>query len=36
VAVRHPKKGYASLRSRVSDVDGNRLTQTIIRAYQIG
>ncbi|OLF14169.1 hypothetical protein BLA60_03185 [Actinophytocola xinjiangensis] len=36
VSVRHPAKGYASLRARTSDVDGNRLAQTIIRAYQIG
>lgn len=36
VTVRHPRSGYASLRTRVSDVDGNRLSQTILRAYQIG
>ncbi|MFL6121958.1 S8 family serine peptidase [Actinophytocola sp.] len=36
VTVRHPRSGYASLRSRASDVDGNQLTQTIVRAYQIG
>jgi hypothetical protein len=36
VTVRHPANGYASLRSRTSDVDGNRLEQTILRAYQIG
>jgi hypothetical protein len=36
VTVRHPGSGYASLRSRASDVDGNRLEQTIVRAYQIG
>ncbi|OLF09076.1 hypothetical protein BLA60_21055 [Actinophytocola xinjiangensis] len=36
VTVRHPASGYASLRSTVSDVDGNRMTQTIVRAYRIG
>lgn len=36
VTVRHPRNGYASLRTRTSDADGNRLTQTILRAYQIG
>ncbi|WP_459719620.1 S8 family serine peptidase [Actinophytocola sp. KF-1] len=36
VTVRHPKGGYASLRSRAADADGNRLTQTIVRAYGIG
>ncbi|GAB3451834.1 S8 family serine peptidase [Actinophytocola sediminis] len=36
VTVRHPLAGHASLRANVSDVDGNRLTQTIVRAYQIG
>jgi subtilisin family serine protease len=35
VTVRHPQNGYASLRSRTSDADGNLLEQTIIRAYQI-
>jgi hypothetical protein len=34
--VRHPRHGYVSLRSRTSDVDRNRLAQTILRAYQIG
>jgi hypothetical protein len=36
VTVRHPRNGYASLRAVTSDVDGNRLAQTIVRAYQIG
>jgi hypothetical protein len=36
VSVRHPRSGFASLRSTVSDVDGNRLTQTVLRAYEIG
>ncbi len=36
VTVRHPKTGYVSLRSRTADADGNRLEQTIVRAYQIG
>ncbi|HEX6357921.1 S8 family peptidase [Actinophytocola sp.] len=36
VTVRHPQSGYASLRARTSDVDGNTLEQTIVRAYQIG
>jgi subtilisin family serine protease len=36
VAVRHPRSGYASLRTRASDADGNRLEQTVLRAYQIG
>ena len=35
VTVRHPRDGYASLRTRVADADGNRLEQTIIRAYQL-
>ncbi|MCT2582121.1 S8 family serine peptidase [Actinophytocola gossypii] len=35
VTVRHPRDGYASLRTKVSDVDGNTLTQTIVRAYQL-
>jgi hypothetical protein len=36
VTVRHPRNGYASLRTRTADADGNRLAQTIVRAYQIG
>ncbi|OLF19226.1 hypothetical protein BU204_02420 [Actinophytocola xanthii] len=36
VTVRHPRTGYVSLRTRVEDVDGNGLTQTIVRAYQLG
>jgi len=36
VTVRHPRTGYASLRSRATDADGNQLAQTVIRAYQIG
>ncbi len=36
VTVRHPKSGYASLRTRTSDADGNRLAQTSGRAYQSG
>jgi hypothetical protein len=36
VSVRQPRNGYVSLRSRVADADGNRLDQTIIRAYQLG
>jgi subtilisin family serine protease len=36
VTVRHPKTGYVSLRSRTADADGNRLEQTIVRAYQLG
>jgi subtilisin family serine protease len=36
VSVRHPRTSYASLRARTADADGNRLTQTIVRAYQIG
>ena len=35
VTVWHPRTGYASLRSRATDSDGNRLDQTIIRAYQL-
>jgi len=34
VTVRHPKNGYASLRTRTSDQDGNRRDQTILRPYQ--
>jgi hypothetical protein len=34
--VRQPRNGYVSLRSRAADADGNRLDQTIIRAYQLG
>jgi subtilisin family serine protease len=36
VTVRHPGSGYASLRSRTRDADGNTQAQTIVRAYQIG
>jgi subtilisin family serine protease len=36
VSVRQPRNGYVSLRSRAADADGNRLDQTIIRAYQLG
>ncbi|HYQ65029.1 S8 family peptidase [Actinophytocola sp.] len=36
VTVRHPRDGYISLRSRATDADGNRLDQTIVRAYQLG
>jgi hypothetical protein len=36
VTVRHPRAGYVSLRSRATDGDGNRLDQTIVRAYQLG
>jgi subtilisin family serine protease len=36
VSVRHPGNGYVSLRSSTADSDGNRLAQTILRAYQIG
>lgn len=36
VTVRHPRNGHASLRASTSDADGNRLEQTIVRAYQIG
>jgi subtilisin family serine protease len=36
VTVRHPGNGYVSLRASTADTDGNRLTQTIVRAYQIG
>ena len=35
VTVRHPKTGHVSLRSRTTDADGNRLEQTIVRAYQL-
>ncbi|MBB4911610.1 S8 family peptidase [Actinophytocola algeriensis] len=36
VSVRHPANGHVSLRSTASDSDGNRLTQTVLRAYQLG
>ncbi|WP_133909313.1 S8 family serine peptidase [Actinophytocola oryzae] len=36
VTVRHPRTGYVTLRSRTSDADGNRMAQTVVRAYQLG
>jgi subtilisin family serine protease len=35
VSVTHPVTGYASLRARATDADGNTADQTILRAYQI-
>ncbi|MCE6998301.1 S8 family serine peptidase [Saccharothrix sp. S26] len=35
VTVRHPRDGYVSLRARAADADGNRVEQTIVRAYQL-
>ncbi|SDM22304.1 S8 family peptidase [Allokutzneria albata] len=34
--VTHPASGFASLRAKASDADGNAVEQTIVRAYQIG
>ncbi|SFB23173.1 Serine protease, subtilisin family [Amycolatopsis marina] len=34
--VRHPADGFASLRATATDSAGNRVEQTIIRAYRIG
>ncbi|MFC7550803.1 S8 family serine peptidase [Plantactinospora sp. GCM10030261] len=36
VRVTNPAKGYASLRARATDTDGNTVEQTVLRAYQIG
>jgi hypothetical protein len=36
VSVHHPAAGYASLRVKAADTDGNTTTQTVIRAYRIG
>ncbi|MCW6008146.1 S8 family serine peptidase [Micromonospora sp. CPCC 205371] len=35
VAVTHPASGYASLRARATDADGNAVVQTILRAYAL-
>lgn len=35
VTTRHPRKGYATLRTRTSDTEGNTYAQTIVRAYEI-
>ena len=34
-AVRHPARGFVSLRARASDAAGNTVEQTVIRAYQL-
>jgi hypothetical protein len=36
VSATHPNTGYASLRARATDADGNTVNQTVLRAYQIG
>ena len=36
VQVDHPATGYASLRARATDADGDTVEQTVLRAYQIG
>ncbi|MEV4658782.1 S8 family serine peptidase [Micromonospora sp. NPDC049301] len=36
VSVTNPGTGYASLRARAADTDGNTVEQTSLRAYQIG
>jgi subtilisin family serine protease len=35
VAVNHPATGYASLRAKATDANGNTVTQTILRAYAL-
>jgi hypothetical protein len=36
VSVRHPAAGFASLRSRATDADGNSVDQAVLRGYAIG
>jgi hypothetical protein len=33
--VQNPASGFVSLRASAADQDGNTVTQTIIRAYQV-
>lgn len=35
-SVLHPRSGHASVRMTVVDPQGNRLEQTVIRAYELG
>ncbi|MDT7726033.1 MAG: hypothetical protein QOI21_2609 [Actinomycetota bacterium] len=35
-SVTHPASGFASLRAKASDTEGNTVEQTVIRAYRIG
>lgn len=36
VTVHHPVSGHAALRAKVTDVDGNTVEHTVLRAYAIG
>ncbi|WBB67656.1 hypothetical protein [Micromonospora sp. WMMD812] len=36
VGVASPATGYASIRAKATDTDGNTVEQTVLRAYQIG
>jgi hypothetical protein len=33
--IQNPASGFVSLRANAADQDGNTVTQTIIRAYQV-
>jgi hypothetical protein len=35
ISVQHPATGFASLRAKATDADGNTVEQTILRAYEI-